>query len=209
MSIFEMVLLGVLLLAIGLGVAVMSRADPLRNLNARLVSFAALVVLPLVALSGGVANQLEHSKSTEFCLSCHAMEPYGESLLLEEADHLPAGHYQNHLVPRRTACYECHTSYTMYGDLEAKAKGVAHLWVNYFGSVPDRIELYEPYRNRDCLRCHEQSRSFLEVEIHRLDVEALRANDVSCLDCHGLVHAVEELEKLPKWSSSEAEELAP
>mgnify|MGYP006230377951 CR=1 FL=1 len=147
----------------------------------------------------GTASQLEHSKTTDFCVSCHAMEPYGESLAIDSSTHLPATHYQNHRVPRDTACFDCHTSYTMYGDIEAKLKGVKHVWVNYFGTVPDRLSLYAPYQNRDCLHCHQESRSFLENEFHE-DLEALASNETSCIACHSDVHAVDELDSLPTWS---------
>jgi hypothetical protein len=44
------------------------------------MAFLVLVALPILCVAMGGAAQLEHSKSTQFCLSCHIMEPYGRSL---------------------------------------------------------------------------------------------------------------------------------
>lgn len=169
-----------------------------------ILSFLALFLLPVLALALGANHHLERSKTTEFCLSCHVMEPYGESLQLEEREYLPAVHFQNGQVPREHACYTCHTHYTMYGDLQSKLAGVRHLWVNYFGTSSEPIELYEPYRNRECLHCHGGARSFEESDFH-LDVRGeLTSDEISCLECHELVHAVGELDHLEKWSLENA-----
>lgn len=198
---FDAALTGLLLLAIALIVTVLVRPNFLQRASGRIVAFFGFVLLPLVSLWAGTVSQLEHSKTTDFCMSCHVMEPYGESLMLDDDSHLPAGHFQNHRVPRETACFDCHTSYTMYGDIEAKLKGVAHLWVNYIGTLPEKIELYEPYNNRDCLHCHQASRTFLENEIHTDDLKALVSNELSCMECHDLVHSVDELDDLPRWAA--------
>ena len=87
----------------------------------------------------------------------------------------------------------------MYGDLEAKMAGLKHLWVHYFGTVPETIELYEPYRNRECLHCHGGARSYAENEMHADMLGELESGEISCLDCHDLVHAVDELDELPAW----------
>lgn len=165
----------------------------------RLVAFLALFLLPVATLALGTQLHLERSKSTEFCLSCHEMEPYGRSLLVDSQDHLPAWHFQNKRIDREHACFSCHTTYTMYGDLQAKMAGVKHLWVHYVGEVPERIELYEPYKNRECLHCHSGARSFAENEMHADMLGELAAGEISCLDCHDLTHEVEDLEGLALW----------
>ncbi len=165
----------------------------------KILAFAALFVVPLLATGLGTATHLEHSKSTEFCLSCHVMEPYGRSLAIDDSEYLPAVHFQNGLVDRGHACFDCHTSYTMYGDLQAKLRGLKHVWVNYLGTVPEKLELYEPYQNRECLHCHAGARSFAENEFHADDLEALLGGETSCLECHEFVHAVQELGGLALW----------
>jgi nitrate/TMAO reductase-like tetraheme cytochrome c subunit len=163
------------------------------------LSLIAFAVLPAVATTFGTNAHIEASKSTEFCLSCHAMEPYGESLLLDDPAHVPAAHFQNGRVPRDHACYSCHTTYTLYGDAQAKWKGLRHLYVNYVAGVPEKIELYEPFKNRECLHCHDGARSFEENEFHVEFRQQLTTNETSCLECHDLAHEVQQLGELERW----------
>ncbi len=167
----------------------------------KVLAFVALFALPLLVTGLGTATHLEHSKSTEFCLSCHVMEPYGRSLAIDDSEYLPAVHFQNSLVDRDHACFDCHTSYTMYGDFAAKMRGLKHVWVNYLGTVPETIELYEPYQNRECLHCHGGARSFVENEMHEDDLEAMASGETPCLECHEFVHAVHELDELDTWEA--------
>ena len=132
-------------------------------------------------------------------MSCHVMEPYGRSLAIDSVDHLPANHFQNGRVDKEQACFVCHTNYSMFGDVQAKLNGLQHLFVNYVTGPPDEIELYQPYRNRECLYCHSSARSFEENDFH-VDVRAaLALGDVSCLECHAVSHDVNELASLPTW----------
>jgi len=186
-------------------VMIMIRPSLVVGATGRTLSLVAFAVLPVVATTFGMNAQLEASKSTEFCLSCHAMEPYGESLKLDDLAHVPAAHFQNSRVPRDHACFSCHTTYTMYGDAAAKWKGLRHLYVNYIGTIPAKIELYEPFKNRECLHCHGGARTFEEQDFHIEYREALQTNETSCLECHDLTHEVEKLGELPKWERSNGE----
>ncbi len=173
--------------------------------SGKALAFVALFVLPMLVTSLGVAAHLEHSKTTEFCLSCHVMEPYGESLWVDEVDYVAANHFQNNRIPRDRACFTCHTTYTMYGDLQAKLQGLKHVWVNYLGTVPETLELYQPYNNRECLNCHRGGRRFEEDELH-LEVRAeLETNETSCLECHASIHDVAHVGELAKWEQNDAE----
>lgn len=167
--------------------------------GSRALAFVAFFVLPVTITGLGVAAHLEHAKSTEFCLSCHVMEPYGRSLRVDDESWVAAVHFQNHLLPQGRECYTCHTTYTMYGDFEAKLRGLRHVYVQYLGTVPEKIELYEPYRNRECLSCHGGARRFEAEELHAEIRGELAADEVSCLDCHAPVHDVESLEGLALW----------
>src|SRR5712692_9764346 len=40
----------------------------------KMMAFLALFALPLLCFGMGASGELEHAKSTEFCLSCHIME---------------------------------------------------------------------------------------------------------------------------------------
>ena len=91
----------------------------------------------------------------------------------------------------------------MYGDVRAKVQGLRHLYIYYLGQVPETLELYEPYRNRECLSCHGGARSFEEDELHA-DIRAEMASDeISCLECHEPVHDVAHLGELELWQGAE------
>jgi len=48
--------------------------------GAKILAFGVLFFLPVFCLVAGVDSEMERSKSTAFCLSCHIMEPYGQNL---------------------------------------------------------------------------------------------------------------------------------
>lgn len=165
----------------------------------KILAFIALFILPITALALGSAVHLEDAKSTEFCLSCHTMEPYGKSLRIDDATYVPAAHFQNNRIPRSAACYTCHTSYTMFGGVKAKLGGLKHLYIYYFNMVPAKLALYEPYNNRECLHCHAGARSFEETSAHKEMREQLGANEVSCLTCHNNIHDVQHVDQIKLW----------
>jgi nitrate/TMAO reductase-like tetraheme cytochrome c subunit len=188
------------LVSVFLVVVVMVRPSLIAGASGGALAVVAVAILPAVATTFGMNAHLEASKSTEFCLSCHVMEPYGESLTVDDTDHLPAAHFQNSRVPRDHACYSCHTTYTLYGDAAAKWKGMRHLWVNYFGTIPAKVELYEPFKNRECLHCHDGARTFEENEFHAESRQEIASNETSCLECHPVAHDIENLSSLERWN---------
>jgi nitrate/TMAO reductase-like tetraheme cytochrome c subunit len=170
----------------------------------RIFAFAALLVVPVFAGTAGFTEHVEKAKETEFCLSCHVMEQYGKSLHIDDRSHIPAVHYQNHLVPADRACFTCHTTYTLFGDYNAKLHGLRHIYVQYLGTTPTHIKLYQPYNNRECLHCHRGARSFEEGAVHNLDpatLPAIKSNKLSCISsgCHATVHDVANLSKQTFW----------
>jgi cytochrome c-type protein NapC len=201
---FTTLVVAALLGAIGLLIPVLVRPRVTAAIGGRVFAFLALAVVPILAGLMGLEVHMERSKSTEFCLSCHPMEKYGKSLHIDDVGFLPATHYQFGRVPRETACFSCHTNYTLFGDYKAKLNGLNHVYVQYFGTIPERIKLYSPYNNRECLHCHNDSRSFLEGVTHRSEpgrMEAMRANQISCLTkgCHDNTHAVDQLKDKSFW----------
>ncbi len=169
----------------------------------KILAFLAFFILPVLVTTLGVSVHLEHSKSTEFCLSCHVMLPYGKSLHIDDGDYLPASHFQNNWVPKDRACYTCHTTYTMFGDMQSKLRGLRHVYVQYIGTVPETVELYDPYDNRECLHCHSGARSFEESDLHLEFRTELEDNETSCLECHAMTHGIEELEQIELWDPEE------
>ena len=196
-----MLLIYVLIAALVLLVPLVVRPSVTLRRAGRLFALLAIVVVPVAAGFMGLSTHMERAKSVEFCLSCHVMEPYGKSLHVDDVDHVPASHYQYNRVPHDTACYTCHTDYTLFGDYKSKLRGLHHLWVQYLGTVPAKPHLYVPYKNRECLHCHEGGRSFLEAVTHKGRFDAIRSETISCVSsgCHGTIHDVDNIAKLPSW----------
>jgi cytochrome c-type protein NapC len=172
----------------------------------KILAFFVLFLLPLICLGMGTTYHIDRSKRTEFCLSCHEMQPYGKSLLVDDPAHLAAAHFQNHRIPAEEACYTCHTNYAMFGGFRAKLHGLKHVYVHYLRTppAPEAIRLYDPYNNRECLHCHLGARSFEEGAVHTADPDllpALKANKTSCLSsgCHEVVHNVASLNSVKFW----------
>lgn len=166
----------------------------------KILAFVAFCGLPVLCGFWGASEHLERSKQTAFCLSCHIMEPYGQSLYVDDPAHIPAAHFQNHRIPADEACYTCHTDYAMYGTLRVKLHGLRHVYVQYFGTAMNPIRLYDPYNNRECLHCHAGARSF-ENDIHMAMMDQIKANQVSCVSsgCHDTIHNVQSLSKFKVW----------
>src|SRR5688572_25087796 len=61
-------------LSVLLAILVALRPETTRVREGRILAFLALFVLPSVAVWVGVSQHMERAKTTEFCLSCHAME---------------------------------------------------------------------------------------------------------------------------------------
>lgn len=199
MPYFEEVLVAVVLAAIALIALVVLRPSLTAARGGKILAFLAFLVLPVLATAMGLSAHIEHSKTTEFCLSCHVMEPYGRSLHVDDETWLPAQHFQNNRIARDHACFTCHTDYTLFGDAKAKLRGLRHVYVYYIGGVPEKIQLYEPYNNRECLHCHAGARSFEESDLHKEMRADLGSNTTSCLECHDAAHNVDELKGKPVW----------
>jgi nitrate/TMAO reductase-like tetraheme cytochrome c subunit len=165
----------------------------------KILAFIALFILPISALGLGSVAHLQHATSTNFCLSCHPMEAYGKSLRIDDPTYIPASHFQNNRIPRGEACYTCHTTYAMFGGLKAKLGGLRHVYIYYFGTVPAKLALYEPYNNRECLHCHAGMRVFEESSPHKEMMGQLGSNEMSCLTCHNKTHDVQNADKLKFW----------
>jgi cytochrome c-type protein NapC len=175
--------------------------------SGKILAFGVLFFLPLFCLMAGMDSEMERSKSTAFCLSCHVMEPYGKSLHVDDPAYLAGAHFQNHRVPADEACYTCHTNYAMFGTFKAKFGGLRHLYVHYLRTDPrpEDIKLHEPFNNRECLHCHLGARSFEQGAVHNADpatLPAIKANTLSCISsgCHDVVHNVGTLGKMKFWN---------
>jgi cytochrome c-type protein NapC len=175
----------------------------------KILAFVALFCLPIFCGLLGVSREMGRAKTTAFCLSCHTMEAYGKSLLVDDPTHIPAAHFQNHRVPPDEACYSCHTNYAMFGGLKVKLYGLKHVAIYYFGTppAPENIKLYDPYNNRECLHCHLGARSFEDGAVHNADpttLPAIKSNQLSCLSsgCHEMAHDISHLKDAKFWKGA-------
>lgn len=187
-----------------------ARVHLTRNREGKILAFVALFALPILAAWTGFSQQMDRAESTRFCLSCHVMGDYGKSLLIDNASYIPAIHFQNNRIPRDHACYTCHTEYTMFGGVKAKARGLRHLWVQYVVGPPKpaAIKLYDPFPNSECLHCHLGARSFEEGAAHSITpdlLSRLKSNQLSCISsgCHDMVHNVATLKSDKFWKETQ------
>ena len=200
-QVLVMVLFG---LSAGLILLLVLRPALTANRNGKILAFMALFALPILCAFVGTSQQMERSKQTSFCLSCHIMEPYGRSLRVDDPHYIPAAHFQNHRIPTEEACYTCHEDYVLYGGIRAKIRGLHHVYAQYIGTPMQPLHLYVPYNNRECLHCHLGVRSFEESPIHTVLHDNLVSNQMSCLTsgCHDVVHNVSGLDKVKFWNGA-------
>ena len=160
----------------------------------RAFSVVAMVALPGLWLLGMLVYADSEMKKTSFCLSCHEMHAYGNSLEVDDEGSLAASHYRNNRVDQSKACYTCHTNPGFRGYVDAKLRGVHDVRVHYFAKAPDELELVAPYRNAVCLKCHGKAKNFLEGYGHQYPetlIDDLKAEEMSCLSCHDPGHILE------------------
>jgi cytochrome c-type protein NapC len=193
----------VFIVSIGLAAALIWRPGLTATHAGKVLAFVCLFLLPLICSGLGVSQQFVRSEQTTFCLSCHIMEPYGRSLHVDDPHYIAAAHFQNHRIPADEACYTCHTDYAMYGGLQAKLRGLRHIYVQYLGTLPKQVHLYSAYNNRECLHCHAGARSFEDDATHSAIRDSLTSNEISCVSsgCHDTVHNVSQLDKVKFWEA--------
>ncbi|MGC1200686.1 MAG: hypothetical protein WA879_03990, partial [Candidatus Acidiferrales bacterium] len=146
---------------------------------------------------------VQRSEQTRFCISCHVMIPYGQSLYIDDPKHIPAQHFQNHRVPADMACYSCHADYTIYGPLNDKLQGLKRIYMQYLSTPPDpaAIRIAGGFKNAQCLHCHLGARNFQENAVHGAMMDSLQSEQVSCLTtgCHDTTHDIANLKTLKFW----------
>jgi cytochrome c-type protein NapC len=167
----------------------------------RVVLLVGLVALPILLSAGNVSYGVAESSQTHFCLSCHEMQRHGKSLFVDDKQALAAVHYQNRLVERETTCYSCHKDYALFGDVKAKLNGLRHVWAHYVKGVPEKITLYQPYPNANCLHCHDDARRFVEKPAHQPVLEAVQSGSMSCLTCHRVAHDMAKVDANVFWQA--------
>jgi cytochrome c-type protein NapC len=197
-------ILAILVITIVLAGLVAVRPNLTVARGGKILAFLAFFIFPVFAGLLGLENHMERAKQTSFCLTCHIMGQYGQSLYVDDASYIPAAHFQNGRVPRDQACYTCHTDYSIFGGFKSKFRGLHHIYAQYVTGPQQPVKLYHPYNNRECLHCHEGSRSFEQGALHTAEPQTMadiKSNKLSCMasGCHDTIHNVKQLDRVKFW----------
>jgi cytochrome c-type protein NapC len=194
----------VIALAVGLlvvGLAYLGVPALARTSAGHVALLVGVVVLPLLLSVGNLSYGFHESSQTRFCLSCHEMQRHGQSLFVDDKRALAATHYQNRAIDRDTVCYSCHTDYALFGDVRAKVNGLRHVWAHYVTGAPEKLALYQPYANANCLHCHDDARRFREQPAHAPVMDAITSGGTSCLSCHQVAHDMAKVAARQLWQA--------
>ena len=143
---------------------------------------AGVVAVPMISVLLGTVLVFQRAERVDFCLSCHrTMQSYVVDLKNPHSTSLAALHYQNRYIPANQ-CYECHTSYGMFGTVEAKMSGLIDVYKYYTNTFHLPIHMRRPYPNTDCLKCHADSVKW--AGFHEEFKEALFTGETTCMQCH-------------------------
>ena len=197
------VLICQIVLSIVLAAVFLIRPSVTHAVGWKIVAFIGLCVLPAMCIVGGMNTHIQRSEQTRFCISCHVMIPYGQSLYVDDPSHIPAQHFQNHRVPVDMACYSCHADYGIYGPLKDKLQGLKRIYLQYVSTPPDPAAIRIPggFKNAQCLHCHLGARNFEENAVHAALLDSLKSEQTSCLTsgCHDTAHDIANLSHLKLW----------
>ena len=166
----------------------------LNGIAGRSIMAVGVVVLPSFSVATGMLLVFVRAGSVEFCASCHhVMQDYADDMKDPDGTGIAAVHFANQYIPGNQ-CYECHTSYGLFGTVEAKIHGIGEVYRYYTRTYDQPIEMWQPYSNRDCLKCHSNSRKWLTVDAHTDEEMQDRLFDdrTSCMSCHEPGHNVRD-----------------
>jgi len=88
----------------------------------KITAFFTLGLFPFLWVAVVAYQDMERVKQVSFCEKCHTMSEHVKNMKGDNLEPLSTLHYQNNWVRQESACYECHTSYTVFGPLSAKIK---------------------------------------------------------------------------------------
>ena len=139
-------------------------------------------LIPAASSALGTVLVLERSEKVQFCESCHlTMQRYVDDLRDPKSHSLAAVHFQNRYIPD-DQCYECHTSYGIFGTVEAKKAGIVDVYRYYTRTFKIPVKLRHPYPNNDCLKCHAEAARWLVQ--HGDFKEQIFSGELPCMSCH-------------------------
>ncbi len=166
----------------------------LNGVRGKTIMAVGVVILPSFSVATGMLLVFIRAGSVEFCASCHhVMQAYADDMTDPEGSGIAAVHFANRYIPGNQ-CYECHTSYGLFGTVEAKLHGIGEVYRYYTKTYNQPIEMWRPYSNRDCLKCHANSKKWLSLDAHTGEDtrEQLFDDRTSCMSCHEPGHHVRD-----------------
>ncbi len=147
---------------------------------------AGTCVFPIMLSGVGSILALQRVRTVPLCGSCHlTMKSYVDDMMNPKSNSLAAVHFSNRYIAENQ-CYECHTSYGMLGTLQSKKQGVIDVYKYYTHTFQLPLQLRQPYRDGDCLKCHAGATKFIAA--HEESQERIFAGKVSCMQCHAESH---------------------
>lgn len=156
----------------------------------------AICLVPLVSNGFGTLLVFDRAERVEFCESCHlTMQSFVDDLRDPKSESLAAVHFKNKYIPDNQ-CYVCHTSYGMFGTVEAKEAGMIDVYKYFTHTYHFPIKMREPYPNHDCLKCHAESAKWLKHDEHVAAKDDLFADKMKCMDCHSAEHPAHILKQV-------------
>jgi cytochrome c nitrite reductase small subunit len=168
------------------------------GVSGKAIMLIGVVVLPSFSVSTGLLLVFTRAERVEFCASCHhVMQAYADDMTDSEGTGLAALHFANRYIPNNQ-CYECHTSYGLFGTVEAKIHGIGEVVKYYTGIYELPVSMWKPYPNADCLKCHAESKKWLSVDAHTDEEieQELFADLTSCMSCHDSAHQVRKSDEM-------------
>jgi cytochrome c-type protein NapC len=170
---------------------------PALNGSVKFALFLGFGVFPIASAATGNVAGFEHTTHRGFCGSCHVMGPYRADSNNPKSKSLAAAHARNEEFGPNN-CYECHRDYGAFSTVMTKMGGMRHVYEYYthyykvdVKTALAEIELYKPFANASCIRCHStETTQWLKLGDHRSNLESLRSGKVSCVSdgCHGPSH---------------------
>jgi len=178
--------------AIGIGITLLLftlfkyRGRPAGALSWALL-VAGICIVPIVCTGFGTLLVFDRAERVEFCASCHlTMKGFVQDMTDPKSESLAAVHFKNKYIPDNQ-CYVCHTSYGMFGTVEAKLSGMIDVYKYYTRTFHPVIKMREPYPNHDCLKCHRDSAKWRANQLHIENEADLVADRKKCKECHETV----------------------
>ena len=164
----------------------------------KLITLAAVVVLGLVAGTGGTAVGLTLEENNEFCTQCHTQPEYDfwlRTLVVLKNPHEVSDLATFHIVPMAEnkkpsreplKCISCHGGVTLPDRLTTMFElGALDTFKFVALDIQQPAKLSHPLPNSYCLQCHQADveRKGFDNHFHNKQTEP-KAPAVNCTSCH-------------------------